>query len=98
MARSQEFVEKTIPPARKARRTKKTNGKPAHPATLTADELLEYKVRMIMFATVRDAYAMWVRAVKNKYKIDQQAVLDIEAGTGKLYVRKQAREAVQADG
>lgn len=89
---------KEIPPAEapkkvpKARKPKQE--KPAQPATLTAGELLEYKVRMIMFATARDAYALWVRSVKLKYKIDQQSVLDIDKDTGKLYVRQQKREPV----
>jgi hypothetical protein len=90
-----ETIKKRIPPMEKVAKRKP---KQVQPATLTADELLEYKVRMVLFSTVRDAYALWVRQVKAKYKIDQTAVLDIDGETGKLYIRKPAREAVQADG
>jgi len=64
-------------------------------ATLTADELLDYKVRMIQHATARDALVLWTRGIKLKYKIDQDSVLDIDPKTGTLYTRQQQRQAVK---
>jgi len=68
---------------------------PSGGATLTADELLDYKVRMIQHATARDALVVWTRGIKLKYKIDQDSVLDIDPKTGTLYTRQQQRQAVK---
>jgi hypothetical protein len=92
-----ESITKRIPPARK-RPKKRTEKKPPAPVTLSSDELLEYKVRMIIFATARDAYALWTRTIKTKYKVDQGAILDIHPGTGELRIRKTVAESVQSDG
>jgi hypothetical protein len=91
-----ESITKQIPAARK--RSKRKTAKPAAPATLSPDELLEYKVRMIIFATARDSYALWVRQIKTKYNVDQGAVLDIHSSTGELRIRKTVSESVKSDG
>lgn len=97
MAIKPESITKRIPPATRKASKKKTS-KRAAPVTLTSDELLEYKTRMILFATARDAYALWTRTIKNKYKVDQGAILDIHSGTGELRIRKTVAESVESDG
>ena len=85
-----EVIRRTIPPAREA--------EPERLATLTADEMLEHKIRTVMVTTARDAYVLWVRAIKAKYKIDQQSVLEIDPATGQLRLRKTVTEGVTVNG
>ncbi len=91
MGKTQEVIRKTIRPASRRRKAKQ---RPKKVAILTPEELLEYKVRTIMFATLRDAYALWTRQVKAKYGIDQASVLEIDPGSGQLRVRKTVAEPV----